>query len=688
MRLLLGAFFLAVAIQANCVNEKTHNRANVYHRLNVPLGVSKAVTFTVAAKNDAHIGFFTSSAMSKNPMYEIVLSGWGNTQSVLRRSNQGRNLVTKATRGMLNRGRNTQFWADAKNGLLRVGTGKTIGQNTLMQWKDPNPLNVNTVGVMTGWGSDAQWTVCAAVRSSAAVKQDLNKAEAAKNTHHAGYAAAKAAAAQHIATAKSHQAKSDAAAAKAAAAKAAAAASQAAASKAAAAAAKSKAAHAMHAKVAADYSKKAAQSSQAAKENSQKTQLARAQAAAHSKVAGTHTTIHKDQSAKAASQLKEYHADVAKTNHFKQQAAADSKKAAEHSSNRQKHLAEEQRQQAIADNHRSLAAAALAKAKAALAQAKKYEGEEAGNVAQQTKAANTAAGHNSVKVTNEQTAAKASAAADAATKAAIAATTQALQHGLTAGKHAKTSLQHSASASKATVAARAAAAKKAAADAATLAAAGPKCAREHAPNGGNVCKCYGVVTYGAVSGSKGGFAVKKVKGQITCNNANFGDPVHGVVKDCYCKPVKTDCFKRNQANCAPAGSRCTFDQFDSKCVANCEHEAQHTCSSLVGCQWQDMEGFGWCEADPNHKKKEAPHFAVVDNTGSQNENKAAEDKLKTMCPSIKRQNFCAESKSLKVRTCNLNSGDVETVVCQLSAHTVKALDTACVAHNVMDWTCF
>merc|ERR1712072_63617 len=69
-----------------------------------------------------------------------------------------------------------------------------------------------------------------------------------------------------------------------------------------------------------------------------------------------------------------------------------------------------------------------------------------------------------------------------------------------------------------------------------------KCAREHARNGGNVCKCHGLVTYGA----RGKFSRKHVRGQITCNNANFGDPIHGVVKDCFCQSKARRVHKRRR----------------------------------------------------------------------------------------------------------------------------------------------
>ena len=82
-----------------------------YIFLDEQLGDDKAVTFSVQAHNDAHIGFFTAQSgtgdagdftgASHGPHYEIVLSGWGNTQSVIREAAQGDNHATTDTTGYL-----------------------------------------------------------------------------------------------------------------------------------------------------------------------------------------------------------------------------------------------------------------------------------------------------------------------------------------------------------------------------------------------------------------------------------------------------------------------------------------------------------------------------------------------------------------------------------------------------------
>jgi hypothetical protein len=38
-----------------------------------------------------------------------------------------------------------------------VSMGDTHGENVLMQWEDPEPISVNYIAVMTGWGTGGEW---------------------------------------------------------------------------------------------------------------------------------------------------------------------------------------------------------------------------------------------------------------------------------------------------------------------------------------------------------------------------------------------------------------------------------------------------------------------------------------------------------------------------------------------------
>ena len=137
-----------------------------YDQMGFRVPDDKAVIFEVDASNDAHVGFFTAKR-DLEEMYVITISGWGNTNSAIRRGHQGTDAVTKPTPGLLSAGRYTRFWADAKDGLVRLGKGNVGGQDVILEWQDPHPLDVESMGLMTGWGARGKWR---AIKTPSVVK--------------------------------------------------------------------------------------------------------------------------------------------------------------------------------------------------------------------------------------------------------------------------------------------------------------------------------------------------------------------------------------------------------------------------------------------------------------------------------------------------------------------------------------
>ena len=116
----------------------------------------KDIVFTVRAKTAACLGFFSES---QDKLYEIVIGGWSNTQSVIQRvtidNTQYYNLT--ATPNILNSNEDRPFWADAKNGLIRLGSGNIIGNEIILQCQDNQLLDPSYVGFRTSWGSSGVW---------------------------------------------------------------------------------------------------------------------------------------------------------------------------------------------------------------------------------------------------------------------------------------------------------------------------------------------------------------------------------------------------------------------------------------------------------------------------------------------------------------------------------------------------
>ncbi|XP_019641105.1 PREDICTED: fibrillin-1-like [Branchiostoma belcheri] len=131
-----------------------------WHRYqwNQPDILGSPFKFTVKARNDAYIGLSPYNH-DYNPMYEIVLGGWSNQWSVIRRRKQGPNLVEVRTPGILSASVNRGFWVTwSRDGTISVGKmGET---HSFMQWRDPVPVPIRHVGYSTGWGSSGYWRFC------------------------------------------------------------------------------------------------------------------------------------------------------------------------------------------------------------------------------------------------------------------------------------------------------------------------------------------------------------------------------------------------------------------------------------------------------------------------------------------------------------------------------------------------
>lgn len=123
---------------------------------------STAVTFSVKGKNDAHIGLVQGNKEQKD-MYEIVIGGWGDQQSVIRNQHQGPNKVTLKTPDIISAHEWRSFWLTFSSGTIKLGSGNQPNKptTTLMEWTDPNPMLVDHVAVGSGFQAGASWELCA-----------------------------------------------------------------------------------------------------------------------------------------------------------------------------------------------------------------------------------------------------------------------------------------------------------------------------------------------------------------------------------------------------------------------------------------------------------------------------------------------------------------------------------------------
>jgi hypothetical protein len=49
------------------------------------------------------------------------------------------------------------FWISWANGMIKMGKGLISGEDTFIEYDDPNPYTVRYMGVSTGWCATGEW---------------------------------------------------------------------------------------------------------------------------------------------------------------------------------------------------------------------------------------------------------------------------------------------------------------------------------------------------------------------------------------------------------------------------------------------------------------------------------------------------------------------------------------------------
>ncbi|XP_077993135.1 C-type mannose receptor 2-like [Glandiceps talaboti] len=127
----------------------------VYKFITAPVENSR-VTFEVKASNDVHIAL-SPNDYDSNPMYEVVIGGWSNTHSAIRRCGLCAEEVYVVTDNIVSATEFRAFWITFVNGKISVGKD---GEPAFMEWTDPDPVDINYIGYTTGWGSNGEFILC------------------------------------------------------------------------------------------------------------------------------------------------------------------------------------------------------------------------------------------------------------------------------------------------------------------------------------------------------------------------------------------------------------------------------------------------------------------------------------------------------------------------------------------------
>ncbi|CAH1253798.1 PKD2L1 [Branchiostoma lanceolatum] len=112
---------------------------------------SLLLTFRVRASKGVLIAL-SSEGYDLVDMYRIIIGGWDNTKSVIRRTPGGASQTTAFTSGILSADGLRGFWVSwAADGTIAVG--REGEGSPFMQWQDPYPLPIDYFGYTTGLNS-------------------------------------------------------------------------------------------------------------------------------------------------------------------------------------------------------------------------------------------------------------------------------------------------------------------------------------------------------------------------------------------------------------------------------------------------------------------------------------------------------------------------------------------------------
>ncbi|CAK1544511.1 unnamed protein product [Leptosia nina] len=115
-----------------------------------------SLEFDFRGPHNCHV-CLTSAPAEVDPIYEIILGGWENSQSVIRYCRQKPEKVTVPTPGLMNANDFRKYIVEWRCGRISVRDGKT-GQ-VVMDWVDPSPFPITHFGVRTGWGARGNWRI-------------------------------------------------------------------------------------------------------------------------------------------------------------------------------------------------------------------------------------------------------------------------------------------------------------------------------------------------------------------------------------------------------------------------------------------------------------------------------------------------------------------------------------------------
>ena len=130
-----------------------------YKILELKANQTTSMIFEIKGQDNAHVGLFSEvitvpggktprEIYKQTSFYEIVIGGWLNKRSVLRKHGQGAHFADVSRPEFLSNTTFRFFWVSWEKSIISLGFGKQVGQQQIFSYDDrTSPLKVNYVGL-------------------------------------------------------------------------------------------------------------------------------------------------------------------------------------------------------------------------------------------------------------------------------------------------------------------------------------------------------------------------------------------------------------------------------------------------------------------------------------------------------------------------------------------------------------
>ena len=117
------------------------------------------IVFKVMACSDVHVGLASYPGIFYAQMYEVIIGGWDNKKSAIRKEVQGTIMVEVEKDNVLDCNQYRSLWVSWYDGTIMMGEGVHVGESILLSWKDLYPHPVTAVAFTNAAGWNGTWEV-------------------------------------------------------------------------------------------------------------------------------------------------------------------------------------------------------------------------------------------------------------------------------------------------------------------------------------------------------------------------------------------------------------------------------------------------------------------------------------------------------------------------------------------------